>query len=167
MKKVIITILGVILLTSVVQAQSPLDKGGVQLNAGVGFSGWGIPVYLGMDYGIHEDITLGAELSYRRYHNNVIGIEFNHTVIGFLVNGNYHFNTLLELPDPWDLYAGLNVGFYSWSSPDNFKGTSGSGIGLGIQIGGRYYISEKVGFNLEFGGGNSVSGAKVGVTFKF
>ena len=42
-----------------------LDKGGLQLNAGVGVSGWGIPVYVGLDYGVTDEITVGGELSYR------------------------------------------------------------------------------------------------------
>ena len=33
-------------------AQAPLEEGGVQLNAGLGLSGWGVPVYFGLDYGI-------------------------------------------------------------------------------------------------------------------
>ncbi len=27
---------------------------------------------------------------------------------GLSFNGNYHFNTVLEIPKDWDLYAGLN-----------------------------------------------------------
>ena len=33
-----------VLLTNFAFAQSPLEEGGTQLNAGVGASGWGIPV---------------------------------------------------------------------------------------------------------------------------
>ncbi len=44
-------------------SQSPLGKGNQQLNAGIGFSGWGIPVYVGLDFGVHQDISLG----YRRF----------------------------------------------------------------------------------------------------
>jgi len=39
-------------------------------------------------------------------------------------------------------------------------------LGLGAQVGGRYYISNKVALNLEFGGGNAFSGGKFGLTFK-
>jgi hypothetical protein len=39
-------------------------------------------------------------------------------------------------------------------------------VGLGAQIGGRYYLSDKVGLNLEFGGGNAFSGGKFGVSIK-
>jgi outer membrane immunogenic protein len=39
-------------------------------------------------------------------------------------------------------------------------------LGLGIQVGGRYYFNEKFGLNLEFGGGNYVSGGKFGISLK-
>ena len=38
---------------------------------------------------------------------------------------------------------------------------------LGFQIGGRYYFTNKVGINLEFGGGhNTLSGGKIGISIK-
>lgn len=61
---------------------------------------------------------------------------------------------------------GLNLGFYVWSSPDAYQGSHSSGLGIGAQIGGRYYFTNKVGLNFEFGGGNAFSGGKVGVTIK-
>jgi len=147
-------------------AQGSLKKGESQLNLGVGFSSWGTPVYLGFDHGVHPDITLGGELSYRGYRDKWDGYYYNHNVIGISGNGNYHFNRVLEIPKKWDFYAGLNLGFYIWSSPDNYEGSHSSGLGLGAQIGGRYYISNKVALNLEFGGGNAFSGGKFGLTFK-
>jgi len=39
-------------------------------------------------------------------------------------------------------------------------------MGRGAQIGGRYYFTQKVGINLELGGGNAFSGGKIGLTFK-
>lgn len=147
-------------------AQYALPKGKSQLNAGVGFSSWGTPVYLGFDYGVHKDISLGGELSYRGYSDRWNNYSYNHNVIGISGNGNYHFNHALEIPKNWDFYAGLNLGFYIWSSPDNYQGSHSSGLGLGGQVGGRYYITSKVALNLEFGGGNAFSGGKFGLTFK-
>ena len=43
----------------------PIKEGEVQLNAGVGISGWGVPVYIGLDYGISKDVTLGGQLSFQ------------------------------------------------------------------------------------------------------
>lgn len=165
MKKQILTFF-LVLATSVILAQNPLSKGHTQINAGVGFSTWGVPVYLGFDYGVHPDISLGAEISYRGYDDTWDNDKYRHSVIGFLGNANYHFNTVLNIPSNWDFYAGLNLGFYSWNSPYGYKGNHTSGLGLGAQIGGRYFFSDKVGINLEFGGGNAFSGGKFGLTIK-
>jgi len=166
MKKISIILAVVVFTTLAVNAQSPLRKGEKQLNAGIGFSDWGVPVYLGLDFGLHQDFTLGIESSFRTYSDYWQGDNYSHTVIGFSGNGNYHFNTILEIPHNWDFYAGLNLGFYIWSGPSNYHGTYGSPVGLGAQVGGRYFINQKFGLNLEFGGGNSFSGGKFGITVK-
>jgi len=155
-----------ILMTAGVFAQNPIAKGQVQFNAGVGFSSWGLPLYIGFDYGVHEDITVGGELSFRSYRDNWAGDRYNHTVIGISGNGNYHFNRVLNIPSNWDFYAGLNLGFYIWSSPNDYDGSHASGLGLGLQIGGRYYFNERFGLNLEIGGGNAFSGGKFGISLK-
>ncbi len=165
MKKQILTFM-LVLATSAIFAQAPLSKGQSQINLGVGFSSWGVPVYLGFDHAVHPDITLGGELSYRSYDDNWKNSKYNHSIIGISGNANYHFNTVLNIPSPWDFYAGLNLGFYNWNSPNDYDGSHNSGLGLGAQIGGRYYFSNKVGINLEFGGGNAFSGGKFGLTIK-
>jgi outer membrane immunogenic protein len=165
MKKLLLTI---VLLTGIIcsYGQNPLSVGKAQLNAGLGFSGWGVPVYLGFDYGAARDFTLGGELSYRSYTDDYNGIGYGHSIFGISANGNYHFNTVLDMPRAWDFYAGLNLGFYSWVSSSDYPGNRTSGIGLGAQIGGRYYFTPKTGLNLELGGGNAFSGGKIGLTFK-
>ena len=147
-------------------SQSPLPVGKTQLNFGVGFSGWGIPVYVGIDYSVHPDITVGGEISYRSYRENWKREYYVHNVMGFSVNGNYHFNTLLKIPQKWDFYAGPNIGFFVWTSPFDYYGTHRSGLGIGGQVGGRYYFSERMGLNLEFGGGNAFVGGKFGLSIK-
>lgn len=152
--------------SSIIVAQNPIDKGQAQINAGFGFSSYGLPVYVGLDYGIHEDITIGGEFSYRSYNQDYYGSKYGHKIYGFLGNANYHFNNLLGIEPTWDVYGGLNIGFYSWSSPRGFKGDTNSGLGLGLQIGGRYYFNDKFGINLELGGGNATSGGKIGISIK-
>ena len=120
-------------------AQCPIEKGKAQLNAGVGLSSWGIPVYVGLDYGVHKDITIGAEVSYRSYNDNYANNKYSHSIIGISGNGNYHFNSVLSIPTKWDLYAGLNIGYYVWNSSSNYPGNNTSGLGLGAQLGGRYW----------------------------
>lgn len=164
-KKQVLTFI-LVIAASVVFAQSPVSKGESQVNLGVGLSSWGVPVYFGFDHGVHQDITLGAELSYRSYNDNWRNDRYKHSVIGIQGNANYHFNTVLNIPSPWDFYAGLNLGFYSWNSPRDYEGSHTSGLGLGAQIGGRYFFSNNVGINLEFGGGNAFAGGKFGITIK-
>jgi outer membrane immunogenic protein len=148
-------------------AQSPVGKGGKQLNAGVGLSEWGIPVYVGLDFGVHQDITVGIEGSFRSYKDDWHNNHYRHTIFGFSGNGNYHFNRILNIPKAWDFYAGLNLGFYLWhSSPDDYD-RDYSPLGLSAQIGGRYYFNNNFGLNLEFGGGNAFSGGKFGISYKF
>ena len=165
MKRLFLTLVLLVAVTAAF-AQSPIGKGESQLNAGVGLSSWGLPLYVGLDYGVHQDITLGGELSWRSFNDNYSGFKYNHSIIGVSGNGNYHFNTILNIPSPWDFYAGLNLGFYIWSSPDGYKGSNASGLGLGGQIGGRYFFSDKLGVNLELGGGSAFGGGKVGITLK-
>lgn len=155
-----------VLIAGLVFSQNPLPVGKTQLNLGVGLSGWGVPIYIGFDHGIHRDFTLGAEASFRSYNENWKNNRYRHNITGISGNANYHFNNALEMSKVWDLYAGVNLGFFVWNSPDNYDGNHSSGLGLGAQIGTRYYVSNKVGLNLEFGGGNAFSGGKFGVTIK-
>lgn len=167
MKKLSIILLLSVITVLTVNAQSPLGKGNQQLNAGVGFSGWGIPLYVGVDFGVHKDITLGVEGSFRSYNQNFTGTKYNSSIIGLSGNGNYHFNTILDIPGNWDFYAGFNIGYFFWSTPSGYPGNGSSGLGLGGQIGGRYFISNRFGLNLEFGGGNAFYGGKFGITYIF
>ncbi len=148
-------------------SQNPLNKGESQFDAGVGLSGEGIPVYIGYDYSIHRDITIGGEISGRTFREHYKLVYYRHNVIGIIGNANYHFNNLLEIDSEWDTYAGINLGFYYWDLPDLYPGDYSSGVGLGLQIGGRYYFSDNIGLNLEFSGGNIFSGGKFGVSIKF
>lgn len=155
-----------IFMSSTTFSQSSLPKGRSQLNLGVGFSDWGTPFYIGLDFSVHQDITIGGEFSYRSYNENWKKEYYHHNVMGFSGNGNYHFNSLLNITQKWDLYAGLNLGFFVWSSPNDYYGDHASGLGLGAQIGARYFLTQKIGLNLEFGGGNAFSGGKFGLTIK-
>lgn len=152
--------------TTLVKAQNALAKRQTQLNAGIGLSTWGLPLYIGLDHAMTNDITFGGELSFRSYNQKFNTIFYRHSILGIAANANYHFNNLLSIPPVWDFYAGLNLGFYVWSSPKTYKGSEASGLGLGGQIGGRYYFNNKIGINLEFGSGNAFSGGKLGLSIK-
>lgn len=162
MRKVL-AIVGLFFATLTASAQATLGEGNAQLNAGVGLSGWGIPLYVGVDYGITQDITVGGELSYRSHTR----YETTYTGIAVSANGNYHFNRVLEIPSEIDFYAGLSLGYYYWTTNEiHSDDYLTSRLGFAAQIGGRYFFSDKFGLNLEIGGGN-VFGAKAGITYKF
>lgn len=149
-------------------AQGSLEKEKFQLNAGIGASDWGTLVYGGADYGIHEDITLGGELSYRS-DNHFYGVsEYKTSVIGIGVNGNYHFNKLLKIPSQWDVYAGAGLTYYVWNyDNDLYKRSNDSNIGAGLQTGGRYFFTDKFGVNVELSADHNANvGAKAGITYK-
>jgi outer membrane immunogenic protein len=167
MKKYIIILLFSFIYAQEANSQSPIKYGEHQLNAGVGFSGWGVPVYFGLDFGVGHDISLGLECTFRSYGQNYTGSKYRSSIFGISGNGNYHFNRILEIPSNWDLYAGLNLGYFFWYTPSDYPGSESSGLGLGAQIGGRYFFSRNFGLNLEFGGGNSFSGGKFGITYLF
>ena len=176
---------GLFMAAATASAQADLGKGNLQLNAGAGISGWGIPVYVGLDYGVTDDITIGGELSYRydtsSYGGNIdLGywggriskITYRHHTFGIFTNGNYHFNRLLRLPRQLDLYAGASLGFFFGSvtsSEGNIKytGDDYSGFSAALQTGARYFFTDNFGVNLELYGGVLTSGAKAGITYKF
>lgn len=172
MKKYLVA--GAFLIGFTSYAQGTLEQGGLQLNAGVGLSSWGVPIIVGIDYGIAQDFTIGVEGSYRSKKEDYYASQWKHTVWGIAANGNYHFNRILRLPKEFDLYAGLNIGYYNWNSKwegpggdyITYSGSYSSGLGLYAQIGGRYFFTNNFGINLEANGGN-VSGAKIGITYKF
>jgi outer membrane protein W len=151
-----------------------VQKGETQLNAGIGFaSDFGTPVYLGLDYGVHPDITVGVQASYASKNYNYGGYsDFKGTWFGIGANANYHFNTILKIPNNWDLYAGATLAYNSFNykypnglNSDIYGGTN-SGVGFAGQIGARYYFTENLGINVEFGGGTIASGGKVGISYK-
>lgn len=166
MKKNILLTIAFVFITLFSFSQNPSSSGSNQLNLGVGFSGWGIPVYIGLDHYITQDLSLGGELSYRSYHENWNNNTYNQSITGISANLNYHFSTILNLPSAWDLYAGANLGFFIWNTPNTYNGDNHSGLGFGGQIGTRYYLSNRLALNLEFGGGNAFSGGKFGITIK-
>ena len=157
-----------------------LEKNKVQINGGVGLSGFGVPVYLGLDYGIARDFTIGAEASYSSKKVSSGYFDDKYSFFGFGVNGNYYFDRLLKLPKEFDVYAGATLGYYNVSNSKTYTGPAGlesyyenlhtsfavSGFDLGLQIGGRYFFTKNLGLNLQFGGGINTFGGRIGLTYK-
>lgn len=171
MKKLLLMIAFGILSTGTF-AQAPLQEGATQLNAGVGISGWGVPVYVGLDYGIAKDWTLGGQLSFQTdddpYHYGDKYYYYDSSAIGIGGNFNYHFNRILHMPSKFNLYAGMSLTYYAWNYGDYHDNPhpDHDALGLGLQLGARYFFTKSFGINLELGGNTGTSGAKFGATFK-
>ena len=176
-----LAVLGLFLATATASAQG-LGQNKAQINGGVGLSGLGIPVYLGVDYGIARDFTIGAEVSYSSKKVSNGYFEDRYSIFGFGVNGNYYFDRILKLPREFDFYAGATLGYYNISNTRTYGGPSSlqpyyerlytssfasSGVNLELQVGGRYFFTKNLGVNLEFGGGIFGVGGKLGLTYRF
>lgn len=132
------------------QAQNPIPSGTKYVNMGVGFSNHGVPIYGGMDFGIGHNISLGFNVSHR--------FDYDFADWGIAGTFNYHFNQIMNIPNNWDFYAGFNIG--------SVFGNNTTDLDLGGQIGFRYFFNQKIGINLQFGGGNNFSDGTIGLTFK-
>jgi outer membrane immunogenic protein len=161
MKKRIIICLLTLLITMNLTSQNTM-KDKLQINAGFGLSNYGLPLYGGFDYGIMKDLSVGGELSFRSHSAG----GSNLTLIGIGGNVNYHFNTIFKIKDNhWDVYGGGTLAYWVWNWDKNIAGFNTSGIGLSAQIGGRYFFTKNWAANLELGGG-TLSGGKIGVTYR-
>ncbi|MCF6352042.1 MAG: hypothetical protein L3J06_03430 [Cyclobacteriaceae bacterium] len=171
MKKVlIISSLFTLLFTVNSFAQfNPAANDSKMLSVGLGVSGWGIPIYGRYEFSVADNITVGGVLSYQSKRYGIPGFDYRLSYFGIAARGSYHFNELLGADDKWDFYAGATLGYYFSSfSGDAFAGSNNlgdGGLGVGVHIGARYFINEKIALNAEFGGGSAVSGATIGVTF--
>ncbi len=133
------------------EGKAPLSIGEKQLNFGLGLSNNGFPVYGGIDFAVHNDVTVGGNLAF-----NLDGFDY----MTITARGDYHWNRLMGIPSNWDFYTGLNLG------GDIGFNENGSGFHLNVHLGGRWYWSEKWALNLEFGGGTGF-GSSIGVSMKF
>jgi hypothetical protein len=151
MKRLLLLLTIVSMFTAASFAQSPIGKGGKQVNFGLGF-GSDLPAYVGVDFGVHDDITVGPLFAI-----DLNGLDW----LTIAAKSDYHFNTLLNIPQEWDFYAGLNLGFRA-----GLGGGNTSGLQLGAQVGGRWYWNDRWGLNLEFGGGIAFAGGSFGLSVK-
>ena len=185
MKKIILsTIIILAIGATAVFAQGPIGKGEKQLNFGVGFSGNSVPIYVGVDFGVHPDITVGPRVGFRTHRtttsSTIGGIDFKtetaSRTLGISFNADYHFNNVLDISSKFDFYAGAKLGYSMFSSSTTVtsgsvvKETSASGSNFGVspQIGGRYFFNSKWSLNLQSNFDISASqyGLFLGMTMK-
>ncbi len=173
MKKLYVTLLGIIISFGAF-AQSPLALTERQVNLGFGLFEKGTSFLVGMDFGIMDNITAGGELAVRSRNVGIPGGKVQYRGFGLGANMNYHAGKLFKLDPKIDVYGGLNLNYFRWNSdvidydgqPLNYTGkfAYSSGLNVDIQIGGRYFFSDRLAANLEFGG-MSYSGGKIAVTY--
>jgi len=123
-----------------------------QLNFGVGVNNGGLPVYASYDIPVHNDIAVAPFVQF-----NLDGFDY----FAFGARGDYYFDRIMKLPESFDFYAGANLGYWMWFNNNN----STSPIYGGLEVGGRWFWSEKWGMNLEFSGGIGY-GVRFGLTYK-
>lgn len=63
---------------------------------------------------------------------------------------DYYFDSLLNLVEPWDIWAGADAGFVVGDGDD---------FGINLHIGAEYKFSDMWGLILEFGGGTATAGS--------
>ncbi len=147
------------------------QKGDLQLNAGIAFPhryADNVGLYAGLDYGIHNDITLGVEA---RFGSKDYGYGVDGRWFGLGFNGNYHFNRIMQIPNNFDFYAGATIGFntfdYNHPNDKDWREPYRSEAGVSAQVGGRYFFTNNFGLNAEANVGNVFNGGKFGITYKF
>lgn len=185
MKKIIL--LTTIFLSSfaTINAQQ-LSEGNSMINLGVGLSsyytsgtGYNMslpPVEGTFEYMITENISVGAFVgAYGSKYETNFDLAYNFSSKFSYIDGgalgNFHFVN----DDKFNAYVGAKLGYVSVStstdSNDDYLDElletldyTDSGIIYGVQLGGRYFVSEKFAINAELGYGISL--LKIGVTFK-
>ncbi|TCC90088.1 hypothetical protein EZ428_12425 [Pedobacter frigiditerrae] len=169
MKTRITIILLFVTTTSLFAQNGAFSKQDRLLNIGIGVNSFydgGIPIGASFEKGITNNISIGVNADYLS--NDYQSFKF--TAIYFGVRASYHANELLKINNnKIDLYGGPTLGYrnFSWKDTDQNLGDSyGSGLFLGAYIGGKYFLSKKIGLFTELGSIGSTN-ARIGIAFKF
>ena len=107
--------------------------------------------------GISYDIPVSENIAISPFAGT--GFDLDWMVIG--VKANYYFDNLFGLPDAWDVYGGANGGYGIAIDSGN-----DSDFDVGLQVGGRWFWSEKWGLYLELGGGKLGPTGGLGITMR-
>ena len=151
------------------KAFAQYEKGDKILNLGIGgggygFYGSGFAVGGSFEYGVHEFISVGAQVDFNFYNYGYnFGPSDNYVSLPIAARGSYHYGKHFLTIDKLDLYAGPVLGF----SIDGNEYYSGTSIVIGAQAGARYFFKPALGVFLELSGGSNVIPVKAGVALKF
>lgn len=141
------------------------------LNLGGTYGGGGIGTGASYEQGIHDFISVGAQVDFVSWNNGVFGYKWKYNFWTFAARGSYHFGKHFLKMDNLDLYGGPAIGYRaaSFKAPDGYGGNYtddyGSGVFFGVFAGARYYFKPNLGVFGEVG--YNASPLKVGVAFKF
>ena len=168
-KSVLITSVFVVLTFFTARGQGQVGIGEKQFNAGTGYAGGYVPLYAGVYFGVHRDITIGPKMVLSFYrdsyldHYNWGDIMYYDRIIDFggAFVFDYHFNRVLNIPGQFDLYAGSDLGLFGYSSKeivetwefdyittDTYEET-GTYINFNLHAGGRYIFPSGLGLNMQ------------------
>src|SRR5210317_1560696 len=78
--------------------------------------------------GVSYDIPVAENVAISPF----AGTNFNFDYLTIGAKGNYYFDNLMGLTDPWDVYGGANAGFGLWTGSGNGNGS----FAIGLQVGG-------------------------------
>lgn len=168
-----------------VSANAQFAKGDILINPGISFLGYGYGFgyaggYSGLpalsasvEYSITDQIGVGGYVGYQSRKYSFSDIRW--TSIGFGARGVYHASELLNdalnsdiNAEKLDIYAGLSLGYqtYSWSSDiGNLSGLSSGAVVFGGILGVRYMFKPGIGVYGELGRG-AFGAITLGATFK-
>lgn len=149
MKKFLLLVVAFCFIGIGAQAQSTMGKGQLVGSLKAGFSDYGLPLGVSLDYGVagglingNASISVGGEVG--------LYLSDAYTHLSLAARGNFHYEFVSNL----DTYLGLNLGLV------------GRNFALNGHLGARYYFG-KFGVGLEFGMGNHAAGGTIGVSMKF
>lgn len=175
MKKLFASLVLVFALFTSTNTFAQFEQGDNLFNAGINlggtFGGGGVGLGASYEVGIHDFISVGAQLDWVSWNYGLLGYKWRYNFLTVAARGSYHFGKHFLTVDNLDLYAGPSLGYRissykdpsGWSGP--FDNTYGSGVFFGVFAGARYYFKENMGVFAEVG--YNASPLKAGITLKF
>jgi outer membrane immunogenic protein len=145
-----------------------VTKGTTFLNAGIGFSNYGLPLHLSIEKLVVNDISVGIFANGQSY--NALGAFYNdnHLIVHGGVKSNFYFNHLIGVDDDkWYFAAGISAGYWRYfyeGSASNLSWGRKGGIYLASQIDLRYCVNKHWSVLLQGNYGGMNAGI-IGVTY--
>jgi len=149
-------------------------SGQMDLNVGVGLGttlglGGGLPIAASFDYGINDNISVGAYAGFLSQTEDLGFFTTKQTNLIIGARGAYH----LDLVDNFDTYGGLLLGYNIVSAEVTSNNplfpagiaVSTSGIVYSAFVGGRYHFTDNIGAFAELGFGIAI--LQFGLAVKF